>query len=207
MPMDVQPLSAGRRAALILTMLLLLGGSLAFADYLAIRRALPPTRPAVLQTTFATPSGTGWPPPIYPMELVVAHRATNIPVDIADEIRGLMAIRFTSDSGDDPSDWDTDLNQIVQTLARNPQDEEPIKPVPNVILGGRPALETAVLLADVSGRRTSWWLVRLTESGGTGVAICLSGGGTLTDADKAWFDNYCRKGVTVRLTTPLQKKG
>jgi len=203
MPLDVQPLSAGRRAALIIAMLLLLGGSLAFADYLTFRRAGRP----LLDATFAVPSGTSWPPPVNRMEWLLAHKARNIPVGIGDEIRGLMAVRFTSDSSDDPSDWKIDLATIVQAVAGNPEDEEPIAVDAHVLLGARPAVETAVLLTDSTGQRKAWWMVRLTESGGSGVAICLSGAGALTDADKAWFDDYCRKGVTVRLVAPPKLKG
>ena len=62
--------------------------------------------------------------------------------------------------------------------------------------GGKPAVD--VVGAVTAGDASAFVMLRLTAVPGHVVAICYSGTGVLTDADRGFFEQFCAHGVMIR---------
>ncbi len=178
-------------------MIVLLAGSLALAESLVIRH-----KPRlILSARFELPPGSLRPLPVNHWDDHGASRPRSTSVSVSGQSRGMFAVGFDFDSSDDPSTWDQDLIQNAQYATMNKLNPVAVPPAEPAMIAGRPALELQ-LPPDPTTPTAPWWLIRITESGGTGIAICFSGTGLLTDADKVYFDSYCKNGVAITLAPP-----
>jgi hypothetical protein len=186
MALDVQPLSPQRRIALVLLLVALFGASVGFAQWLVVLRQHGYPK---YQVRIQGPLGM--------TELVPAYEALDGVVvsgqgrlkEFNNRLRQFVAFSYEANVEDmnleeEATDRFRDAcGQIPETRSSG-------------ILAGRPALELDGQYGDRES--TMFVLLRMTALPGRVVAICYSGEGNLTDADRAVFDAFCAKGVEIR---------
>jgi hypothetical protein len=194
MPLDIEPLSPRRRAAMLLVLLALFGGSIGLAQILVNSRQAPR---AEFVTIIRPPDGMVEPVPalegIPGVVLTGAGALDGRP-------RLFLAFSYESDTPPGTSRLvEAEAlrlfqSVLTQTVARGPGEED-VRMAP-ATLGRIPGYH----LEGVFGRgNEQMFLVeRMVAIPGRVVAICFSGPGPLTDADKTFFEELCNTSVTIR---------
>jgi hypothetical protein len=175
MPLDTQPLSRPRRLLMLAVLLALFGGSLAFAQYLVIRTHKPPFMATSLRSFgFTTPEQQTYADQIEALSGLVDQHPRRIDLFAWDQPAPLT-----------PSEQLDAAEQIFLEIAKiAPQQTSPAR------LAGVNAVQ-------VTGGNNAdhFALVRLAQVDEHLVAICYSGLGPYTDADKAMFNTVCTAGI------------
>jgi len=199
MALDVQPLSRTRQTLMVLVLLGLFAASLGFAQLLVTRH----TARVGAVPVFTVPVGLTDPVPLN----VLAQGATAAYQGrIAGQARRMVCFSIVAHdvTAADEKSW---LPYALDVFARTTGDEEdvdrPIKRLPNG-LAGRPAWE----LMEAFGEPPEivFAVVRVTGLEGRIVAICFTGAGPYTDADREYLDTYCAQGVAIQVRVPAHGK-
>jgi hypothetical protein len=199
MPLDIQPLSPQRRATMLLVLFALFGGSLAFAHYLVRARTAPV--PEVL-TIIRPPDGMIEPVrSLESLEGVILSGAGNL----EGRVRYFVAFSYEGN----PT-WTVDTAQaealsLFQRVLNQPL--ENLRPAHEDGLVIRPATLGRMAGFDIQGEfgegeERMFLLERMAAVPGRVIAICFSGPGPLTDADREFFDAFCNTRVAIRRVTP-----
>jgi hypothetical protein len=175
MPLDTQPLSRTRRMIMLAVLFALLGGSLAFAQYLVIRTQKPP----FMTNDFDSFGFVTREQQTYSDQLEARSRVVD------GQPRRLDLFAWEQPSPLNPqAQSDAAAEIFVEIATVVPQETSRVR------LAGRDAVQVAG--ANPSGH---FALVRLAQVQDHLVAICYSGPGPYTDADRAMFDNLCTAGI------------
>ena len=179
MPLDTQPLSPGRRALMLVVLLAFLGGSLGFAQWLVVRKHVNP----VLTLDLGRYGFNGRVLDEYSDEIqgrsgVVDGHPRRVDL-FAFEISG------TGDGIQDNEAASEGAKELFTDIMGNPPDDLKLAD-----LAGKKGVEAA---GESEDGRFAW--VRFAISGGRAAAICYSGVGKFTDADRKVFDEICASGV------------
>jgi len=111
---------------------------------------------------------------------------------MSDAISREADARWTSESAQ------AEAMYLYQQVLNHHVDDQVV--MTNAILGRMAAYEISGEFGDRDDRH--FLLERMAVLPGRIVAICFSGTGRLTDADRELFNEFCTIGVSIRMTTP-----
>jgi hypothetical protein len=195
MPLDIEPLSPRRRAAMLLVLLFLFVGSLGFAQLLVLARK--PATPQVL-TVIRPPNGLT--EPVRALE-GLPDAILSGSGQIAGKPRFFVAFSKESDAAWTPDTAQAEALRIFELVLSQPLEGLHTSGNNGVVIGsarlGR--MDAIHVQGEFGEGEDRYFLVeRMAVVPGRVVAICFSGPGRLTDADKAFFENFCSTRVSIR---------
>jgi len=188
----LKPLSPQRHAIMLVVMMALFGGSLAFAQMLVNARR--PPMPQVV--TIIRPPG-GFSDPVKGYEMLPGAILTGSG-QVEGRPRMYVAISREADARWTSETAQAEAMYLYEQVLNHPVENRVV--ITNAILGRMAAYDIAGEFGDRDDRH--FLLQRMAVLPGRVVAICFSGSGRLTDADRELFNEFCTFGVNIRMTTP-----
>ncbi len=179
---------------MLVVLLALLGASLGFAELLVYAHQ---AAAAKYQVLFTAPKGLTNPVPAY--EGLEGAQLSGEGL-LGGHILRFVAFSYASNIGRDMTSMRREAEYRFADVAGT---EGPVNERQGM-LGGQRAVDLEG--EPAAGRVKMFVLLRLTVVPGRVVAICYSGPGDLTDADRGFFEQFCAQGVTIRQALPDSKQ-
>jgi hypothetical protein len=192
MPLDIQPLSPQRQAIMLLVLLVLFGASVGFAQFLVSARRVP--LPKVV-TVIRPPMG--FTEPVRGYE-AIAGAILSGGAQVNGHARMFVAISREADAQVTEQNAEAEALALYEEVLSHPVDNEIA--ISSTALGHTPAYQ---ILGEFGEHDENHFLLgRMAVLPGRIVAICFSGTGPITDADKAFFNDFCNTRVSIRVEYP-----